>query len=102
MMQWKLKIAEQRLAPEWHRLAPCVRHERGERLGSSGPTPRNVEGSSKPGVCWTETALRGWGTRIRTQILGVRVRCSTIELSPTEVAEKTALFRRVLQSTEKN
>jgi hypothetical protein len=27
--------------------------------------------------------LRGWGTWIRTKINGVRVRCSTVELSPT-------------------
>jgi hypothetical protein len=34
-------------------------------------------------VSGTDPELRGWGTWIRTKINGVRVRCSTIELSPT-------------------
>ena len=34
--------------------------------------------------------LTGWGTWIRTKINGVRVRCSTIELCPTNAAEITA------------
>ena len=36
--------------------------------------------------------LRGWGTWIRTKINGVRVRCSTVELSPNTLARRL-LFR---------
>ncbi len=49
--------------------------------GSSGPTQamrwahRAGEGEAEPAVC-------GWGTWIRTKIDGVRVRSSTVELSP--------------------
>ncbi|VTZ49937.1 hypothetical protein MPC4_20147 [Methylocella tundrae] len=30
----------------------------------------------------------GWGTWIRTKIDGVRVRCSTVELSPTDPSSR--------------
>jgi site-specific DNA recombinase len=39
----------------------------------------------------------GWGTWIRTRINGVRVRCSTVELSPTRSPQK-ALKRRTVGS----
>ena len=40
----------------------------------------------------------GWGTWIRTKINGVRVRCSTVELSPTKAFEIFGDFGPVLQS----
>jgi hypothetical protein len=43
----------------------------------------------------------GWGTWIRTKILGVRVRCSTVELFPTEAIEITRLFWRFYKSSRK-
>ena len=33
-------------------------------------------------ICFCDSAWDGWGTWIRTKIDGVRVRCSTVELSP--------------------
>jgi hypothetical protein len=39
----------------------------------------------------------GWGTWIRTKILGVRVRCSTVELSPTEAIDLSTVLTAVLQ-----
>ena len=39
--------------------------------------------------------MNGWGTWIRTKIDGVRVRCSTVELSPTRSPQK-ALKRMTL------
>src|ERR1035437_10479903 len=40
----------------------------------------------------------GWGTWIRTKILGVRVRCSTVELSPTEAIDRSEEHTSELQS----
>jgi hypothetical protein len=55
------------------------------RVGQLPPvaTMGNVGGSRQPGNKTPETRLAGWGTWIRTKVNGVRVRCSTVELSPT-------------------
>ena len=59
------------------------------------PLPRDRSGtrcrammrlSSNLQANFRETAWNGWGTWIRTKTNGVRVRCSTIKLSPTEAA----------------
>jgi hypothetical protein len=53
------------------------------RVGRVRLTRGNVGGSRHPGNKTPETRLAGWGTWIRTMIDGVRVRCSTVEVSPT-------------------
>jgi hypothetical protein len=53
------------------------------RVGRVRLTRGNVGGSRQRGNKTPETGLAGWGTWIRTKIDGVRVRCSTVELSPT-------------------
>src|ERR1700737_3248790 len=56
---------------------------------SASVTRGNVAGSHTPGNITPETRLPGWGTWIRTKIDGVRVRCSTVELSPTRSPQKS-------------
>ncbi len=51
--------------------------------GNTGAFCRFASKSQKKG-------MGGWGTWIRTKIDGVRVRCSTVELSPTSEAKLKA------------
>ena len=77
----KLENGEQRPAPETYPARAEISKITGQRLGSASLTRGNVAGSHAPGNITPETRLPGWGTWIRTKIDGVRVRCSTVELS---------------------
>jgi hypothetical protein len=65
--------------------APGVGFEAGAAGGvaPASLTRGKINDFHRPGKISQETELRGWGTWIRTKINGVRVRCSTVELSPT-------------------
>lgn len=72
-----------------------ARDDDGGRPDLSAPTRTTVRK--------TKTEESGWGTWIRTKINGVRVRCSTVELSPNGLRGGTAgrcRAKRGLGSTE--
>jgi hypothetical protein len=57
----------------------------GHRLGHRGHS------KSPQSLLFAGVPRTGWGTWIRTKIDGVRVRCSTVELSPNGPAQKGRL-----------
>src|SRR6266436_7434638 len=62
----KSENGEQRLAPEKHHSETERLEIADQRLGRASLTRRNVGGSHTPGNHTAETALPGWGRRIRT------------------------------------
>lgn len=62
----KLKNGEQRLAPENYRPGSKSLETTSQRRGRGSLTRGNVDGYSTPGNHDAETALGGWGIRIRT------------------------------------
>jgi hypothetical protein len=62
----KLENGEQRLAPESHQSRPEIPEFADQRLGRASLTCGNVGCSHAPGNRIVETALTGWGGRIRT------------------------------------
>src|ERR1700730_5357991 len=58
--------------------------------------PRNESPDPRPDALHATKDIKGleklgWGTWIRTKIDGVRVRCSTVELSPTQLTTDKVL-----------
>ena len=71
---------------------------RGDR--NCEPPPAQMRGPARaaPGALECEARCRrvGWGTRIRTWTNGVRVRCSTVKLSPTGTRRRSEAIASVV------
>jgi hypothetical protein len=84
----KLENGERRPAPETRTQRMEMPEIVRQRPAPASLSRGNINDFYRPGKISPETELRGWGTWIRTKIDGVRVRCSTVELSPTRSPQK--------------